>query len=197
MTGEKSVHLEEFPKADEILIDEKLLKKMEDIRKIASIGLELRAKAGIKVRQPLQAFAINVKLEDDYKDLLQEELNVKEILSIEKIGMDDAKWIKTIEGGLTVLLDINITPELKEEGNLREIIRNIQSLRKKAGLTPKDKIALCLHSDDEQINGIIEKNKEIIKKDTILANIIFEKQGDFKASEEIEVDGKKLFIGIK
>ena len=194
MTGEKSVHLEEFPIRG--IIDEELLKKMEDIRKIASIGLELRAKVGIKVRQPLRQLAINIKIDDDLMDLLKDELNIKEII-FNKESIKENGWVFAENNNFQVSLNTEITQELKEEGNLREIIRNIQSLRKKASLTPKDKIALCLHSDEEQINNIIEKNKEVIKKDTILANIILEKQGDFKAAGKIEVDGKKLFIGIK
>lgn len=194
MTGEESAHLEEFPQGG--VIDKELLEKMEDIRKIASIGLELRAKAGIKVRQPLKQLAINMKFDDEFLDLLKNELNIREIIFNKEVVAENG-WLSAENGNFKVSLDTEITGELKKEGILREIIRNIQSLRKKAGLTPKDKIVLYLHSNDEQINGLIEKHKETIKKDTILSDIIFEHEGDFKASEEIVIDGKRLFIGIK
>ncbi len=193
MTGQKSVHLEKFPQ--EKIIDDELLEKMKDIRKVASVGLELRAKAGIKVRQPLKQLAINIKFDDNLTSLLKDELNIKEII-FNKENIKENNWLFVENGNFKVSLNTEITAELKNEGTLREVIRNIQSLRKKAGLTPKDKVALCLYSDNKQISGIIEKNKETIKKDTILSDIVFEKQSDLKASDEIEVDGKKLFIGI-
>ena len=124
--GEKeSVHLEswtEFSLNEKIKMkNEKLLEEMEEVRKIVSLGLEARAKSGIKVRQPLQKLKIkNLKLKnnEDLIKLIKYELNVKEIIFDDKISGE-------------VELDTEITPRLKEEGELRELIRGLQDLRKR------------------------------------------------------------------
>ena len=124
--GEKeSVHLEswtEFSLNEKIKMkNEKLLEEMEEVRKIVSLGLEARAKSGIKVRQPLQKLKIkNLKLKnnEDLIKLIKDELNVKEVIFDDKISGE-------------VELDTTITPELKKEGELRELVRGLQDLRKK------------------------------------------------------------------
>jgi len=73
-------------------------------------------------------------------------------------------------------LDTKITPKLKEEGIIREFIRQVQALRKKEGLTPKDKINV--YFGDKELSKIIEENKELIKKSVIAKDIIYqEKEG--------------------
>ena len=95
---------------------------MKKVRRVVSLGLEERAKAGIKVRQPLNKLKVkSEKLKDEYIILIKDEVNVKEVSFEEKTANE-------------VELDTEITPELKEEGDLREIIRQIQDLRKKEGL---------------------------------------------------------------
>ena len=121
LTGEESVHLQEYPKA-EGKVDEKLVKDMVVIRKIAEAGHAKRKEAGIKLRQPLASITINQEFDKDLEKILQEELNVKRIVI-----------------GKSVKLDTKITKELAEEGEARELIRQIQQLRKEQNLTLNDK----------------------------------------------------------
>jgi len=125
----ESVHLEDWPKKK--ALNKKLLTQMEEIRMLATRGLELRARAGIKIRQPLSEFTVKKTLVTNKKlfDILKEELNVKVIRVDHKASEE-------------VSLDTTLTKELEEEGNLREMVRNIQEMRKQQGLHPKDFIKL-------------------------------------------------------
>ena len=132
--------MENWPNLNKKLIDKNLLDSMAEVRKIASLALEARAKAGIKVRQPLQQLRIKdlglrIKSEE-LLGILKDEINVKEIIF-------DSKIKDELE------LDTKITPELKAEGQLRELMRIVQDLRKEAGYTPKDKIYLWLELPKE------------------------------------------------
>ncbi|MBU4285151.1 isoleucine--tRNA ligase [Patescibacteria group bacterium] len=167
--GDKeSVHLEDWPKVDKKLIDEKLEEKMEQIREICSMALQIRASKGIKVRQPLSELIIpDFKLESELSKLIEEEINVK------KIVVDSNRNKDIINIGLRA----EITPELKEEGMVRDFVRSVQVLRKKANLTPKDKIrvyyGLSSVASAKEGKEIIEKYAEQIKKQVIAEEIIF------------------------
>ncbi len=129
----ESVHLEDWQEADGALIDEELEKQMELVREIVERGHAARKDAGIKVRQPLASLKIsNLKSQISNKEeliqLIKDELNVKEV------EFTDGK------GELEVKLDTKITPELKAEGEARELVRQIQNLRKEAGCQLNDKI---------------------------------------------------------
>ncbi|PIV08369.1 isoleucine--tRNA ligase, partial [Candidatus Roizmanbacteria bacterium CG03_land_8_20_14_0_80_39_12] len=127
LTKKESVHLEDWPKVNKKLINKKLNQEMEKTRKMVALALAGRAEAKIRVRQPLKTLWVGEKLEKDFLGLIEKEINVKKVEH--KEGLKDK-----------VKLDTKITSELKEEGILREIIRNIQEMRKKIGLKPKNKI---------------------------------------------------------
>ncbi len=127
----ESVHLEDWPKKQDY--NKALVSGMDEVRTLAARGLELRARAGIKVRQPLASLMVkSITVRDaSLLDILKEELNVKDIVVNKKLTEDAA-------------LDTVISPELKEEGEVRELIRFAQDARKKAGLFPLDMIALVI-----------------------------------------------------
>lgn len=183
---EASVHLQEWPKTNKKLIDKKLLAEMAKVRKICSLGLEARQKAGIKVRQPLASLKIktkNFKLKTDLSDLIKDELNVKKIAF-------DGKIESEIE------LDIKITPELKAEGLLRELARIVQGLRKEAGFAPKDKINLWLEATEE-VRCVISQNISDFKAKIGAKNIVFERVAKFDAEIETKIDDFAIWVGIK
>jgi isoleucyl-tRNA synthetase len=141
LSGKESVHLATWPEIHKLSsADEKVIADMVEVRKIVSLGLEARAKASIKVRQPLlklKCKSQNAKfLEKDienYLELIKDEVNVKEVVF-------DSTLVQGVE------LDLNITPELKEEGSVRELIRAIQELRKTEKLNPADIVSLKIKS---------------------------------------------------
>lgn len=156
--GEKeSVHLEDWPENEKKLIDEKLEEQMEQVRDICSLALQKRMEAGIKVRQPLAELQIpELNFSNDSLELINKEVNVGRTTMISNIKVG-------------VILNTEITDELKEEGLVRDFVRSIQVLRKEANLTPKDKIKVY-YSENK---NIIEKYAEQIKKQVIAEELIF------------------------
>lgn len=150
-----------FKKKDTLLTD------MEEVRALVSVALDVRQKAGIKVRQPLSQLTVHSEQLTGKADLLAiiaEEVNVKNV----KIDntMTDA-----------VQLDTTITDELKEEGDLRDLIREIQDLRKQAGLNPKDQAVLTVPADRA---AFIEKHWDALSKATGVARHTL---GDFNVTK--------------
>jgi len=164
-----SVHLADWPKPEKRLIDRALEQAMEKTREIVALALAERAKSGIKVRQPLQALQISEKLDQELLDLIKDEINVKEIIY-----------------GSELKLNTIITQELKEEGMVRDAIRQIQEMRKKAGLKPEDRI-LIEYSGSPELNEILMKNRSFILKET--------KAKDFNLIPKVEQ--KDLWLEIK
>ena len=122
--GQSSVHLCEWPIANKKLQNAALEKEMMLIREVAEKAHAQRREANIKVRQPLTKISVHspeVQPNQKLLDVLLKEINVKNV-----------EW-QTAES-LSVELDLNITPELKDEGEAREVIRTIQQLRKEAGV---------------------------------------------------------------
>ena len=155
---------------------------MKETREVVSIGLEARAKVGIKVRQPLAKLKIKsetLKKYSEYFDLIKEEVNVKEI---------------AFESNITeaVELDIVLTKELKEEGMMRDIIRAIQEMRKNKKLNPADVVDLVVDTD-EAGKKFFEKFNDEISKVTGLKEISFEKM---EGGELIELEGLKARMEI-
>jgi isoleucyl-tRNA synthetase len=185
---EESVHLCDYPEANEGLIDIELEKRMKDVRKIIGLALNKRAESGIKVRQPLPSLAIRKKSfkldQKELIDLIKEEVNVKEII------FDDLKE--------EMKLDLNITPKLREEGIIREVLRHIKSMRKKAGYKPRHKILIC-YSGDKELNEILTRNKDFILKEVEAEKFEFGKKSKltFAAEREIKFDQKDLWLAIK
>ncbi len=154
----ESVHLVEWPEQQVLGSSVEVLEKMEEVRKIVSLGLEARQKAKIAVRQKLNSLIANdTKLTEQdvaFVGLIQEELNVNKVFLGHSINEQSAKMIKkvTIDKNVSVKLDEEITPELKAEGEYREFMRELQDRRKKLGLNPGDKM-------DMSISDIYKKYK--------------------------------------
>lgn len=177
-TDPESVHLDSWPEVS--AVDEKVLALMAETRKIVSLGLELRAKSNIKVRQPLSELKLKIKsLGEDYLPLIEDELNVKKV----SVGVTQDE---------EVALDTNITPELKAEGALRELVRNLQDMRKKMGLNPQDKVLLKVSTD---ISGkdFVKKFETELKKSAGLSSLIFE---DALIGSEIALEDLKFTVSL-
>ena len=180
----ESIHLSDYPKPNKKLINKKLEKKMGEVREVVKEALSQRANAGIKVRQPLAKLIIKnyeLKNKKELLELIQDEVNVKKITF-----------------GKSLKLDTRITPELKEEGMVREVIRQIQEMRKKAKLKPKDKVISYI-SGTPGLNKILARNKDFILKTARLKELKLEGKPKrvFDIEQEAEIDKQKLWLAIR
>ncbi len=182
--NKKSVHLEDWPKVNKKLIDNNLEEKMAKAREIVNLALAERANAGIKVRQPLNKLQItnfDFKKEKELLELIKGEVNIKEITF-----------------GKSLKLDTKITPELKKEGLKREISRVVKDLRKKINLSPQD-IVVSITSTASVVSEYMTKQefkKEMGAKEFIKVGTE-EEMNNVDIKKEIELEGKKHYIGIK
>ncbi len=151
LTGGESVHLLDWPEAGHV--NEQLVTDMTAARQAITEGLALRSQHALKVRQPLVSATVP-ELPDSYKEIIAEELNVKEVL-----------W------GEAIAIDTKLTAELKREGLIREVIRQVQSARKSADLQVDDRIDLILITDDIELGDAIKIHTETIKQETLAVNL--------------------------
>ena len=258
----ESVHLTDFPRADESLIDGKLTDSMQRVIDIVSLGRAARNTAGMKVRQSAAALYVKgAALPQDLVSLIEEELNVKKVLFVEdaraftsyllkpqmrtlgprygkllgKIGqalaqMDGNQAVEAFSRGetltfhvedtqvvlaesdvlvspsqkpgfvaqsdkdLTVVLDTNLTPQLIEEGFVREVISKLQTMRKDAGFEVTDRIRVTYQCGDK-LDQVINSARHTIEK-AVLAETITRQQprGEVK---EWSINSEKAVLGVE
>ena len=212
LTGDdESIHLKDWLPAG--AVDEQVLKDMLLTRTFIENGLSKRMDTNdefgsIKVRQPLALASYNSKhkLDDFYEQIMKEELNVKEV-----------KHVYDVKGKIFgVEIDKTITPELKREGLMREVIRHVQSARKKAGLQVDDRIVLHLAvgaeptsasqsaapsqaqpADDAaaQLGQALAEHADTIASET-LATMAPQQPGDALYHTTAMVDGAELQVSL-
>ena len=263
-TAPESVHLCNYPVANENYINKELEAKMEEILQIVVLGRACRNTANIKNRQPIGTMYVKTdkgELESFYKEIIADELNVKNVVftddvrsftsysfkpQLKTVGPKFGKQLNTIreklssldgnnamdeinatgelkldlgsetitllkedllidsaqmpgyvsnsDYGITVVLDTNLTDELVMEGNVREIISKIQTMRKDAGFDVTDKINVYQKNNDE-IKVIMEKNASEIKEEVLGENIIF---GETKGFEKAwNINGKETILSVE
>ena len=201
LTGDdESIHLKDWLPAG--AVNEQVLADMARTRELINNGLSLRMKqdehqASIKVRQPLQSAAYaGAKLADYYEQIMAEELNVKEIRWVENVDeylADDDVTEGAIKPESWVEIDKTITPELKREGLMREVIRHVQSARKKAGLQVDDRIMLHLATNDEQLRQALTEYADTIASETLAT---MKQPGDVLYQTTATVDGAELQVSL-
>ncbi len=258
-TAPESIHLCDFPVANEDYIDEKLEENMETVLEIVTLGRACRNVSGMKNRQVLSKAYVESKkkLDENYYYIIKEELNVKELEFVDdassfvsynvkpnlktvgpKFGailpkinqmlrMGDGtayvrelkenskvvleigeakvelleedlliettkseKYISMQEDDMIVVLNIELTPELIEEGFVRELISKIQNLRKESGFEVQNHIEIY-YSGNDKLAEIIERNKNEIADDT-LADKIEAGVGE----NELDINGEKVMIKL-
>ena len=167
-----SVHLAEWP-TNVSVQSEAVLLAMKNTRDFCAAGHMLRQKANIPVRQPLAVLFVPKLLPDTYAEIVKDELNVKDI-----------------QEGKELSFDTTITPELKREGDYRELVRAVQDSRKKMGLTPSDAITLTLSENAKETVAGFEADM----KKTVLAKEIAFAEND---GESAEVAGATVRISIQ
>ena len=203
LTGDdESIHLKDWLPAG--AVNEQVLADMSRTRELINNGLSLRMRqdehqTSIKVRQPLQCAAYaGARLAEYYEQIMAEELNVKEIRWIESLDEHLADYDVTegvIKPESWVEISKHLTPELKREGLMREIIRHVQSARKKAGLQVDDRIELGITSSDSEITQAVNMFADTIKAETLAVKL--GPVADDMEKYDVKVDGKSVEIYLK
>jgi len=176
LTGGESVHLLDWPEVGHI--NELVVQDMETVREYVNQALSLRAKERLKIRQPLASVTVpSLGQFVDFKDILSEELNVKDVLLGDELG-----------------LDVAITPALKREGLMREIIRHIQNARKNAGLNVDDRIDLSLTTSGSELQAAIDEHRGTIAEETLATTI---QQAEYEYSTVVAVEGIDLSVSLR
>ena len=194
----------------EIIEDELNIKKVvftQDVRDFTTYSFKPQLKTvGPKygkllggIKQHLAALDGNAAMDElNEKGTLHFEVNgeavelTKDDLLIDMAQMEG--YVSEGDGDVTVVLDTNLTPELLEEGFVREIISKIQTMRKEAGFEVMDRIAVS-YQGNEKIAGIFKKNEAIIKAE-VLADEILEEQ-TVGYVKEWSINGEQVTLGVE
>ena len=194
LTGDnESIHLKDWLPAGEI--DNSMLRDMNALRTAVNDGLSKRASEGIKVRQPLASVKLINTISQDTPaevaqfliDIAKDELNVK---SVEIVTDSESESVQP-----SVVYDLTITPELKREGLMREIVRHVQSARKQAGLQIDDRIVLSISSDDSEISQAVDAFADVIKAETLAVELNY--AADESEKYDAKIEGKLAEISLK
>ena len=262
-TAPESIHLCDFPVANEAWINKELEDDMEDVMNVVVIGRACRNAANIKNRQPIGNMFIKAPwtLGGFYVDIIKDELNVKNVEFKDdvraytsytfkpqlktlgpkygKILNDIRKALAELDGNaameqlnnlgylklnvagqeidlekddllidmaqtegyvadsyaqITVVLETTLTPELVEEGFVREIISKVQQMRKEAGFEVMDKIAVYLEGNDK-LEEIVRKNEELIKTEVLADEVGYDSVKGF--TKEWNINGESVTMGVE
>ena len=214
-----SVHLSEFPVADESLVDQPLMEATQLAMKLASMGRAARSKAGLKVRQPLAKVLVKVRApaEREYIDQVRpqvlEELNIKDIQVIEddspiaKQVLEQAgeetetilsveNYSVSLDGGYMVAVDGDISPELAEEGLAREVVHRIQGMRRSANFDVTDRIVTYYQGPSEFADVMQGAFADYIRDETLSTQLVDGSPDKEAATESTKIEGMEITLAV-
>ena len=214
-----SVHLADYPKADQTLVDQQLMDATRLAMRISSMGRAARSKAGIKVRQPLPKVVVKTRTVPEIEILRQvrtqvlDELNIKVLEEVEQTSITDAAmallsgesegmvqvdqfWV-SLEGGYMVAVDGTVTPELAEEGLARELVHRIQNLRRAADFEVTDHIVTYYQAPEEIERVMRGSFADYIRQETLSEDLVGGTPQDGAKTETLKVDGMEVTLGVR
>jgi len=259
----ESIHLCDYPVADETFIDKELEENMDAVLKVVVIGRACRNTANIKTKQPIGTMYIKADfiLSEYFDEIIEDELNVKNIEfakdvsaftsytfkpQLRTVGPKYGKHLKQIQetlagldgnqamaelkekgaivldnigdevvlceedllistaqtegyisdsdNGITVVLDTSLTPELIEEGMVREIISKLQTMRKEADFEVTDRIIVTFEAS-ENVAEIFQKYGENIKTVVLADELVKGNGNDYQ--KEWKINGEAILLGVQ
>ncbi|MDO4614450.1 MAG: isoleucine--tRNA ligase [Lachnospiraceae bacterium] len=262
-SAKESIHLTDYPTADEALIDKDLEMNMEHVLQAVVLGRAARNQSGIKNRQPIGKMYVQAPFDipEFYGEIILDELNIKSLEMTESAeqfvtytfkpqmrtvgpkygkllgkikaalaevdgseamkGLKETGLLKLVidgnnvdlteedllidtaqsedfetmsDGGITVVLDRRLTPELIEEGFVRELVSKIQTMRKEAGFEVMDRINVYAQGN-EKLKKILSDNAESIRKDVLADAIIFDETDGYV--KEWKINGEAVTLAVK
>ena len=215
------MHLADFPVADKTKIDKQLTEDVRLAMKVSSMGRAARAKAGIKVRQPVACVVVSVASSGEQRSLEQlksqvlEELNVKdlkfgsyrEVAELDGRGyvvsgleqdIDEKKGYKALTGGGVYLVAVptELSPELQAEGMAREVVRRLQTMRRAAGFDIADHIVTYYQGDD-YIRKVMEILLITLSRKHCLGSLLKKFQKRLSLRRRHKLSGHNILLGVK
>ncbi len=197
-----SVHLTDFPSADEARIDKQLSDDTRLAMKISSLGRAARSQAGIKVRQPLAVAATTLISKQEQSGLervkpqILEELNVKDLQITDDVGKLAKGYVVSTEGGYSVAIPTEISPELAAEGMAREIVHRLQTLRRSSGFDIADYIT-TYYQGDAYIRQVIKDFADYIEQETLSRELVEGVPEQDVFTENYKLSGYEILLGVK
>ena len=209
LEAKESVHLTDFPMADETKINDKLNSNVGLAMKISSLGRAARAKAGIKVRQPLGKAVVKLGTEEEKKALeslateVMEEINVKQLVVLSE-AKASGKFPSNMPGyslandvRYWVAISTELTPELVAEGVSRELVRYLQNMRRNAKLDITDHIITYYQTKEPLVKQVINTFADYIKQETLSQELIDALPPDGAYSEQHRVSDSDVSLAIE
>ena len=199
----ESVHLVDYPVADESKIDRDLSLDTHLAMRVSSLGRAARAQAGIKVRQPLEKVCIRVPSKRDREGLerlsaqVMEELNVKALEFVEEAeDLNKPGLAACTEGEITIAVPKEIPPELIAEGMAREIVHRLQTMRRSAGFEIADYIN-TYYQGDEYVQRVMDEYADYLKQETLSRQLAEGLAPEGAYSETHKLSGHTIVLGVK
>jgi isoleucyl-tRNA synthetase len=199
----ESVHLTDYPIADPSKIDEQLVDATRVVMTICSLGRAARAKAGIKVRQPLAGALIKVRSRSEMDGVRKldhqvlDEINVKHIdFTDDNSLIDQDGYVGVEEGDYWVAIDTRLTQELEAEGMAREIVRRLQTMRRSSGLDIADHITIYCEGDDA-VGRVMTEFTDYISQETLSRQITLATIPPEYYQEKHKISGSEIVLGIQ
>jgi len=186
-----SIHLHDWPSVNVKIKNqnEKLEQEMEELRNLVTLGLAIRKNKQLKVRQPLASATLKrkEKFDNELEELIKDELNVK-LISYSPEQIEE------------IVFDEHLTEELIREGYTREIVRQIQDMRKEAKYRLNEKVLGAWESDNPDIIAAMERFGKEVAEDTLLSNferghnlsLVFDVEKEFELGPQ-----KKIWLGVR
>ncbi len=214
-----SVHLAEFPAADQSLIDEPLMEATRLAMRISSMGRGARSRGGLKVRQPLPEVVVRTRTAEElgHLDLITpqvlEELNIKSLKPMadesdiyqqaraeagdrsEATVAVDNYWV-ALDGGFMVAVDSTITPELAEEGLARELVHRVQNMRRSANFDLTDRIVVY-YQGPEEVGNVMAHHASYIQQETLAEELLDTAPLEGSETETAKIDGMEVVLGVR
>ena len=156
-------------------------KKINDVRQILA---ELDGQAAMAELNEKGTLTIQVDGQDEALE--------KDDLLIEAAQMEG--YVSDSDHGITVVLDTNLTPELLEEGFVREIISKVQTMRKDAGFEVMDHIRVSMQ-DNDKVQKVIQDNEAQIKSEVLADEVSYDGAKGFV--KEWSINGEKVTLGVE
>lgn len=191
----ESVHLASWPAHETQYANTEIVQSMDTLRAIVEAAHSLRAEHKMKIRQPLAALHIaGVTLSDEMRTILADEINVHDVTLTTSLP---EHWPQKTAGNATIALDIVLTDKLLALGLMRELSRQINDARKKAGLTPHDRVAITVTTDNEYVHAVVNEYNTELMKATLATTVSVGAPDTPDFSLDTNVDDTPLGIHIK